>query len=79
MKGKVKGGQLCAERGDHFRWDFPITFTDVVLKVGIDLDSPWLLGFLLNDGECGIVEEHCPCKTFRITYSQSEERTAADI
>ena len=24
MKGKVNGGQLCAERGDHFRWDFPI-------------------------------------------------------
>ena len=23
MKGKVNGGQLCAERGDHFRWDFP--------------------------------------------------------
>lgn len=24
MKGKVNGGQLCAERGDHFRWDFPV-------------------------------------------------------
>ena len=23
MKGKVNGGQLCAERGDHFRGDFP--------------------------------------------------------
>ncbi len=23
MKGKTNGGQLCAERGDHFRWDFP--------------------------------------------------------
>ena len=23
MKGKINGGQLYAERGDHFRWDFP--------------------------------------------------------
>ena len=29
MKGKVNGGQLCAERGDHFRWDFPPTFADM--------------------------------------------------
>ena len=24
MKGKINGGQLCAERGDHFRGDFPV-------------------------------------------------------
>ena len=28
MKGKVNGGQLCAERGDHFRWDFPLSINN---------------------------------------------------
>ena len=32
MKGKVNGGQLCAERGDHFRWDFPGYFSHPFLE-----------------------------------------------
>ena len=32
MKGKVNGGQLCAERGDHFRWDFPTTSLALYIK-----------------------------------------------
>ena len=36
MKGKINGGQLCAERGDHFRGDFPIVLKSGK-KVPVDL------------------------------------------
>lgn len=37
MKGKVNGGQFRAERGDHFRGDFPMMFITVHRMVGLPL------------------------------------------
>ena len=56
-----------------------ITFTDVVLEVGIDLNSPLLLGLLLDDGESCIVEEHRPSQSLGIADTESEECSASDV
>ena len=37
MKGKVNRGQLCAERGDHFRWDFTVDLLGG--RLGTDADQ----------------------------------------
>lgn len=71
-------------RNEAGRIDVPnlqcrITFTDVVLEVRVDFDSPLLLSLLLDDGECGIVEEHCPSQTLGIAYSKSEESSTSDV
>ena len=51
----------------------------MILEIGIDLDCPLLLGFLLDDRECGIVQKHCPSQSFRITNTKSEECTTSNI
>jgi len=56
-----------------------ITFLDMVLEVGVNLDCPVLLGFLFYDGEGVAIHQHSPCKSFRIAYTQSEECTAANV
>ena len=50
----------------------------MLLKITINSNLPTLASFLFSDNKLLIIQQHRPCKSKQVTYTQSEETTTAN-